>query len=252
MSPSPSSSSSSMPSSTSSSSTSMSPSSSTTSSQTPTNTPDVSCDNQGLAYAVQDNPYRNDYSSSDPYSSFNASYFQTAPVEYESTTTKLGFNASDGSPPQQVYGQGPDFTTTNITINNRGYLYAKESGNYTFTAPSVDDIFLLWLGPNAYNNYTRRDANLVQNYVDPRLGSSATTYSINLTQGTYTPLRFIYANAQQGGNYELKITAPDGSTIIDSSTTQKSPYLVQYSCDGSAPRFPAFGNDGPGSSASTK
>lgn len=217
----------------------------------PTNTPPANCSNQGLAYAVQDNPFINDYSTTDPYASFNASYFQTAPVEYQSTTTKLGFNASDGSPPQQVYDQGPKFTTTNITINNRGYLYAKESGNYTFSAPSVDDIFLLWLGPDAYNNYTRRNANLVQNYINPAAGSSATTYSIYLQKGTYTPIRFIYANAEAGGNYALTLTAPDGSVIISSNTEQTSPYLVQFSCDGSAPRFPPFGDDGPGSSASS-
>jgi hypothetical protein len=176
-------------------------------------------------------------------------YFQTAPVEYQNTTTHLGYSVQGGGH-SQVYGKGPVFPASNITINNRGYLYAEESGNYTFSAPSVDDILLIWLGPNAYNNYTRSNADLVQNYIDPRSGgSSATTYSVFLQNGTYTPFRFLYANAQSKGDYALNVTAPDGSTIIDGTTTQQSPYLVQYSCDCSAPEFPRFGDDGPGSTA---
>jgi hypothetical protein len=61
----------------------------------------------------------------------------------------------------------------------------------------------------------------------------------------------MFANAQGKGDYALRLTAPDGSAIIDGTTTQQSPYLVQYSCDCSAPPFPAFGNDGPDSTADT-
>ncbi|KAG9511889.1 hypothetical protein KCV07_g9856, partial [Aureobasidium melanogenum] len=215
----------------------------------PSNIPNTTCNNRGLAYAVYNNPYTNAYSMTNPYASFDATYFQTAPVEYQNTTTRLGYSVGRGGS-SQVYGKGPVFSASNITINHRGYLYAKESGNYTFSAPSVDDILLLWLGNNAYNTYTRGNADLVQNYINPSQGSSATTYTAYLTEGTYTPFRFIFANAQQEGVYALNVTAPDGSEIIDSSTTQQSPYLVQFSCDCSAPEFPPFGNDGPGSTAS--
>jgi hypothetical protein len=222
----------------------------TISSTIPTITPDASCNNRGLAYAVYNNAYTNVYSQTEPYASYNVTYFQTAPVEYQNTTTHLGYSVASGGH-SQVYGKGPVFPASNITINHRGYLYAKESGNYTFSAPSVDDILLLWLGAHAYNDYTRSNADLVQNYINPRDGSSATTYTVYLKANTYTAFRFMFANAQGKGDYALRLTAPDGSAIIDGTTTQQSPYLVKYSCDCSAPPFPAFGNDGPGSTADT-
>lgn len=40
------------------------------------------------------------------------------------------------------------------------------------------------------------------------------------------PLRFIYANAYGGGNYKIRMTTPNGSTNVDSSTTQMGPSLV--------------------------
>jgi hypothetical protein len=91
----------------------------TTSSTIPTNTPDASCNNRGLAYAVYNNPYTNVYSQTDPYASYNVTYFQTAPVEYQNTTTHLGYSVASGGH-SQVYGKGPVYPASNITINHVG------------------------------------------------------------------------------------------------------------------------------------
>lgn len=150
-------------------------------------------------------------------------------MEYQGTTNYLSYSAVEGADPAPVYGSTEMFGPSNITINHRGYLYAKETGNYTFSAPNVDDIVLLWVGQNAYNNYTRDDATIDQDYIAK--DQPAKTYTVDLTQVTYTPIRLMFANAQGKGNYDFSIEAPDGSYIISPNTTESSPYLVQYSCD---------------------
>jgi hypothetical protein len=43
--------------------------------------------------------------------------------------------------------------------------------------------------------------------------------------------------------FQLSVTAPDETVILDSDTPN-SPYLVQYSCDGTtAPPYPAFSQE---------
>ena len=199
-------------------------------------TADISCGNQGLAYGIFPNQYANGaqqtYNAPD-YSAFDPTPFKTMNPQVTGVTTSLGFTDANN-----IYGNTP----TNyqfVTVNHRGYIFAEQSGQYTFSFPSCDNIVMFWLGPTAYTDYTRANANIIQPWTAS--GTTAVTYQTTLTQGTYYPIRIIFANGGGPGNMQISITAPDGKVIVD-NTTGPSTMLVQFSCDGvSAPKFPALG-----------
>jgi len=198
-------------------------------------TPDTSCGNQGLQFAFNANPF---YNGDSTYSSFDPQYFKTSPPEdgTPGVTTSVGFVNQDPSDPISIYGQ-PAIDTDYLTINHRGYLFARQSGVYTFSTPNSDDITLFWIRSFAYAGYDRNNANIVQPY-----GGNALTYSVSLSVGQYYPIRIMYGNGQEAASFAFTVTAPDGTIIISSDATTASPYLVQYSCDGTtAPQYPPFG-----------
>jgi len=201
-------------------------------------TPDLSCGNQGLAFAFYDNPY---YNGDDTYSNFDPTYFKNANPKYGGVTTTLGFTSPGGE--GSIYNS-PPVDESYLTINHRGYVFAQETGLYTFSTPRSDDITIVWIGSIAYSGWNRQNANIVQPYVsDSNGGATPVSYSVLLTQGQYYALRIVFGNAQENAAFALTITAPDGSLIIGEDTTA-SPYLVQYSCDlTSAPIYPAFGQE---------
>lgn len=67
-------------------------------------------------------------------------------------------------------------------------------------------------------------------------------YKSKLGKGKYYPIRLLWANSGGAGNFAFKITAPDGSVVIDDKSTS-CPDLVQYGCKAEydAPPFPAWG-----------
>jgi hypothetical protein len=82
------------------------------------------------------------------YSNFDPNYFKTQDSSY--TTTNMGLIGTQGtlisicSSP----ATGPGF----LVINHRGYLYETQTGTYTFTRISADEITDLWLGSSLTRN----------------------------------------------------------------------------------------------------
>jgi hypothetical protein len=140
---------------------------------------------------------------------------------YKGTTTRIGVADS-----YLIYGQTPR-NWEYVAVNHRGYLYAHQDGEYSFTALIADNLTLLWLGPNAYSGYTYTNANLEAAYTP--VGSVPLEYKATLVKGKYYPIRFSWDNSGGARYYELKIKAPDGTTIVDGTTTA-SPYLVKIGC----------------------
>lgn len=167
------------------------------------------------------------------YGSFDPTVFKTGNPQVSGTTTSVG--VPDCS---TIYGNTP----TNyqyVTVNHRGYLFAEQAGDYTFSFPGADNIVMFWIGSHAYSDYTRNNADIVQPWVAGQAG--AVTYKTTLAKGTYNAFRIVFANGGGPGNFKFSVQAPDGMVIIDDKTGA-SPFLVQFSCDGvSAPKFPAFG-----------
>ena len=208
----------------------------------PSDKPDLSCENQGFQYAIYPNNKidgtKNTFVPPD-YPSFDPTIFKKAhteniniPIEVIGQTKQVGFSQST----TDIY----DYKRANleyVVVNHRGYLFAKEAGEYTFSSPSADDGVLLWVGSEAYDGWDRENAKIVQFY-----GSPAATYKQSFKQGEYVPIRLMYMNAQAVAVFAFEITAPDGSVIIGLDTTEESPYLVQYACEESlAPKFPPYG-----------
>lgn len=165
--------------------------------------------------------------------------FKTRTPLYQNVTYTIGGFNYPASQPVIIsfYNSTQTFESDYIAINHVGYVFAQVSGTYVFSISKSDDITLLWVGANAYSGWSRANANIVNPY-----GAGTSTYSVNMVAGNYYPIRIWFGNAQQAIVFQATLTAPDG-TVILTSNSKKSPYLVQYSCDGSAPAFPAFGSE---------
>lgn len=206
-------------------------------------TPNVACDNQGLQYAFNAHTFTNDYRppQSTDFPAMNVDFFKTAPPENGTpgVTNVIGFSNGDPSNQISIYGQ-PPMRTDFFAINHRGYLFARQSGEYTFYTPATDEITLFWIGGKAYSGFERDNADIDQQYIGS--GGIPITFKVTLSVGQYYPIRILYANAQGYSALSFTVVAPDGTTIV-SSNSDPSPYLVQFSCDGTAPPFPPFGQE---------
>lgn len=195
--------------------------------------PDASCDNEGLAFAVQSHAFYN----SVPYSSLNVEYFKTAQPLQSGFTTRIGFFNQLTSTPFSIYG-GEPIVTEYKAVNHRGYFVPPVSGEYTITSDNTDDIALAWLGPSAFNGaYTRAGASLEQSF-----GAVGTeSYKAVLAAGQYYPFRVLVVNGQGPTSFALKVVGPAGEVLVSPTSTEPTPWFVQYSCDGKSPAFAPFG-----------
>ena len=90
----------------------------------------------------------------------------------------------------------------------------------------------MWVGAKAKQSWARSNDDL-----DVSIGPGQGSFTYSLTAGQYLPVRIMFAQGQLAAVFKMSITAPDGTVFLDSSTNG-SPYLVQYSCDGtSAPPY---------------
>lgn len=159
---------------------------------------------------------------------------------YQDTTVAIDFEVF-GSP-FTGYDGSQSLPSTYFVLNHRGYIHAVQGGTYTFTSQLADEIVLYWLGDKAYSGWTRANADLSDASASPTSGQLI-TYTAELEQGHWYALRLLFANAQQLARENTQITAPDGTVILGADSVA-NPYVVQYSCDGTAaPMYPPFGQE---------
>ncbi|TGO55627.1 hypothetical protein BCON_0089g00230 [Botryotinia convoluta] len=118
--------------------------------------------------------------------------------------------------------------TTEITSNTTAVSYSVTT--YTNTAVSV------YGSTQKLNDFylTRANADLIATLTYP-----SQTFTIDLVEGEYYPMRFLWANGDGPSLFAFSVTAPDETTILDGNTVA-SPYVVHFSCDGtSASEYPA-------------
>ncbi|KAH8807920.1 GLEYA domain-containing protein [Xylogone sp. PMI_703] len=209
----------------------------------PSPTPDNSCNNQGVQFAYYPNPFGGNYDGD--YTQFDPTYFKTDAPAISGVAGSAG-GISGGCPYASstfnFYGYTENCNY--IALNYRGYLYAGQSGTFTFRVFSADDIVLIWAGPDAYAGWTRSNALIGITY--PELGAGgggggSVSASYTAVAGEYIPLRILFAQGDGPFGFNIEITAPDGSIILSASSST-SEYLVQFSCDGTtAPPYAPFG-----------
>jgi len=211
-------------------------------------TPDASCNNAGIQYAVWNNSQiltDNTYANFDPtlYYSDSAEFvgnstinrigpLDTGVCDIVSTTScRSGFAYST---PVESLGT--------VTVAHRGYLFAPLDGEYTFSINEEDNIVLLWTRSIALSGWTRDNADLEKTLPSSSGDSTIVSTVLSLNAGELVPIRVMYANGGGSGTFNFSITTPDGTEIAGSGE-QHSPFLVQYSCDDNFPRYPPWNSE---------
>ncbi|KAF3017053.1 hypothetical protein E8E14_003936 [Neopestalotiopsis sp. 37M] len=196
----------------------------------------TSCDNQGLLWAE----YHSDAGENrdDIFSSFIPEIYKSRIPGVWGITSTIGGISVPGGTQLSIYDSSRTFYSDFFALDHKGYLFAVLPGTYTFTTSHVDDIVLVWLGPRAYSGWTRANADLIV-----PIGRGSGSASVDLVQGQYLPIRIMFGQGAYPAEFQLSVTAPDG-TVFLTSDTQNSPYIVQYSCDGvAAPAFASWGSE---------
>lgn len=183
----------------------------------------------------------------DVYSLYDPTYLKdpsvngTSQTVYGTGVSKLvgGFQTScpSGASGNVSYYAGTfTYSCFQFSLNSRGYVWIHTTGVWTFTITGADDAVILWAGQYAQQGWTKPNANISLAF-SYKTGAPGTSFSVSLTQGTYLPIRLVSCQASGGAGYYFSIADPNGITLVDSNTAA-SPYVVQYSCDGtSAPKY---------------
>ncbi|KAL6880744.1 GLEYA domain-containing protein [Trichoderma novae-zelandiae] len=191
----------------------------------------TTCGNQGIEFAYYNRTVGGDFAN------FQPEAYKTIQPEYESATNIIGGISFQDSSPKSIYGS-PPLSESDFILNHRGYIYARQTGTYTFNLNQVDDAAFIWVGPEAYSGWTGANADAKAVYAN---GPAQGTFTVDLAEGQYYPFRIIYGQGPRIAEFDITVTSPDGTTFLSSGTTG-SPYLVRFSCDRStAPRFSSFG-----------
>ncbi|KAF3922388.1 hypothetical protein AA313_de0203387 [Arthrobotrys entomopaga] len=197
----------------------------------PVPTPDTSCDNAGLQVAIYDNPYVN--VSGVVVSGWNPDVFKTVtPLETKSTNM-IGFDSSSTSQP---YGLNTSSST--YVLNQRGFFYAPYTQIYTFTLSNVDDVVQIWISDKARIDWDSTNPDLSIFSTDT---ISSKTFSVQLSAGTYLPIRIMYGNG--GGLGSFTLTVQDANGVNYLSHLANSPYFVSATCSNDQANFPDFGTE---------
>jgi hypothetical protein len=198
--------------------------------------PSSDCGNKGYSFAYYGNePYGNSVANMD------ATYTKKMTPNYNSTTNLgVGLYGSEWAS-VSLYGSSQTYSDNYFYLAHKGYFYAQVTGNYNFTIKDADDVAYVWMGEAAYTGWTGGPDG--GNYVAkarccwPPENTNTTTYYMEAE--TYVPFRIVLGQQDGGTSLGLTITAPDGTVILE--TGKESDYVVQYSCDGTAPPFPDWG-----------
>ncbi|KAM0229068.1 hypothetical protein ACHAPO_010223 [Fusarium lateritium] len=203
-------------------------------------TPDT-CNNLGFDWAYFINPVQN---TDTTYSNFDPTSFKQDNPLYVGTTREIGglYQSGNGAT-GPIYGSSQDFPLDYFALNHHGYLYSCEAGTYKFDIPYANDAVYLWLGTKAYAGWTSSNADAKALYNQPDHIAGSASFEVNLPASVYIPIRLVYGQAQYGGGFTFKVTAPNGQVLVDDDVDD-SPYVVRNSCDGvSAPQYPPFGQE---------
>lgn len=91
----------------------------------------------------------------------------------------------------------------NISYQWVGYFLAPSTGTYNFRLTS-DDGSYFWIGNNAISDYTTSNTIVSANFFT----GTVTSQNVQLTAGTYYPVRLLYGNGGGVGSISLSFSGP--------------------------------------------
>jgi hypothetical protein len=205
------------------------------------------CSNQGWAWAYYPNPLEN---TGENYPGFRADAFKTQDPTYSDVTPVIGGLTSLGAD-ATIYGSSVELASSYYALNHYAYLWACEKGTWQFDVTGVDDILLGWVGDVAYSGWTDENANIraVWTFLGPALPNEnhfgTASFTVDLDGGAFVPLRFVFGQAQLGGQFRLTITSPSGVIVHQTGRETNNDWIVRFSCPFSPKnlRFPDFGSE---------
>lgn len=200
-----------------------------------TATAQPSCGNAGMSWA-----YYQDYSRYwDPPTEKTMTPGNTGVTYNAHIYTNYGGHLDDDN---RVYGTSEPQVEA-YAVQQRGYIFATETGTYTFTATNVDDNVYMWLGPQAYSGWTIENAQLHTTFDPVAYRGGSATHSQDLVAGNFYAFRIAFRNNGGPGGFDFSVATPSGVQVL-SSNSGASISVVQYSCDGtSAPAYAPFGQE---------
>lgn len=208
----------------------------------PTCTKPKQCSNAGWDWAYYPNQLVNE---GENYPGFRADAFKSETPTYAGVTPAIGGLTVLGVDGTIYNSTATDLSNNFYVLNHQGYLWACEAGAWQFDVTGVDDLVLAWVGDTVYNGSWTDDnaqARAVWSF-QSQVHAGSASLSTDLAVGSFVPLRFVFANAQNGGAFRLTITSPSGIIVHQTGRDANNDWIVRFGCPGEpdAPKFPAFG-----------
>lgn len=179
------------------------------------------------------------------YPAFTPQAYKTIKPDFNGTTSYIA-ESNANNVKVSVYGT----TAVNgvMTLDHTFYLFARQSGYYSFNIPYTDDVEFVWIGANALTGWTRANANLFQYWQSGLQAQTPQTLAYYLNLGDYLPVRVMWGNGGGAGELRFTIYAPDGNALLQTTaganTGSSTPDVVQFPCITSlGAKFPAWGSE---------
>ncbi|EHK25436.1 uncharacterized protein TRIVIDRAFT_10277, partial [Trichoderma virens Gv29-8] len=143
--------------------------------------------------------------------------------DFTGLTDTLGIEET--CPPEHAHiyntdvGSSVDYTI----VQHIGYFIPKQLGTYSFkaNAPVPDQSLYVWIGEKAQQGWINTNADLI---ADATWSAGSNTFLkvvLPTDIGKYIPIRILYVNAQDCGEFALTIQGPTGEVLVsrDQKTT---------------------------------
>ena len=130
---------------------------------------------------------------------------------------------------------GAPFDAEQAAVVAQGFFVARAgAGTYVFEVPAelADNWAYLWLGEDAYCDWTDRNAVLSASRVADTISADG-RFALDLADGEAVPFTYIWANGGGAGRSALRVRLPNGGVgvgVIGEGGADIAPYFVQ-ACD---------------------
>ncbi|GAB7350070.1 hypothetical protein MBLNU459_g0739t1 [Dothideomycetes sp. NU459] len=205
-------------------------------------TPATTCGNAGIAFAGYNNQQAGGQATYG-YPAYLPQAYKTITPLATGVTNYIA-ESNDASGTTTLYGYSGVSAQT-LVLDHTFYIFARQTGYYSFNIPYTDDIQFVWIGAKALTGWTRNNADIIQFWSSQIATQTPQTLAYYLTVGSYLPVRVQWANGGGAGDLRFNLYAPDGSALLQSnagtSTGSSSVDVVQFPCDSSlGADFPDF------------